>query len=128
TQVLNSTGELDKQRLREIIFTQPEEKKWLETLLHPKIRTEMVKQIEALEADYVILEIPLLIENLPHPLIDRILLIEAPQNTRVARITARDQISSELVEHIMAQQLSDSLKRAHADDILINDGGLADLK
>ena len=71
---------------------------------------------------YVILEIPLLFETAPNPLLDRILVVDCSEATQIARVMQRDKISKEAVEAIMKQQVPRDYRLAHADDVIDNDG------
>src|SRR3989338_6241173 len=88
-QILDHSGALDRAQLRKIIFSNPSEKSWLETLLHPLIRTEILRQLEQAHSPYAILVSPLLFETGQHLLVDRTLLIDAPEALQVSRATAR---------------------------------------
>ena len=77
--ILEADGSLNRSRLREIIFADSEAKKWLEELLHPIIRNEIIKQLQQARSPYAILVSPLLFETDQHKLCTRSLLIDAPE-------------------------------------------------
>ncbi len=120
-------GELNRQRLREHIFNHPQDKKWLEHLLHPLIRKTMLKEINDSKSPYCILVIPLLIENLPHPLVKRILLVDAPEALQLARATKRDKAHEAEIKKIIAAQMARDKRLMHTDDVILNDGHLDNL-
>lgn len=120
-------GSLDRGKLREIIFCNPSEKSWLEALLHPQIRDEILCQIENSNAHFIVLVSPLLLETDQHKLCDQIWLIEASRNQQIERTVARDNSSPELVEKIMSTQLSNDQRRERANLIINNQGSLDDL-
>jgi len=120
--ILTATGELDRQQLKHRIFSDPDAKTWLEQLLHPTIRTLMRERALAATSPYVILEIPLLFETAPNPILDRILVVDCSEETQIARVMQRDKISREAVEAIMKQQVPRDYRLAHADDVIDNDG------
>lgn len=122
-----TAGQLDRGRLREFIFQHPQEKQWLENLLHPLIRIEMLEQINAASSPYCIVVIPLLIENHPHPLIQRILVVDAPETMQIQRTVSRDQISPTLAKQIIAAQASREERLKVADDVIDNTTDLASL-
>lgn len=125
--IINSTGELDRAKLRALVFEDAEQKKWLEQLLHPLIFTEMMHQITAATSPYVILVSPLLIEAGQDAIVNRVLVIDAPEDAQLNRTITRDQNNSAQVKAIMATQASREQRLAHADDIIVNDGSLEKL-
>lgn len=127
TDILNSDKSLNRALLRQRIFSNPSEKSWLENLLHPIIRTETLSQLAQSKSPYSILSSPLLLETSQHELVDRILVVDADENTQISRATQRDNNSAEQIEKIMATQLNRSQRRAQADDIIDNQGDIAEL-
>ena len=127
-EVLNSNQSLDRRALREIVFNQPEEKKWLEQLLHPLIGMETFRQLQASQSPYTIFVSPLLIEIGQDKMTQRILVIDAPESEQVSRTVSRDDTDAESVKSIMSSQATRALRLEKADDVLLNDGSLQDLK
>ncbi|EIJ67254.1 dephospho-CoA kinase [Pasteurella bettyae] len=125
-QILTDTQTLNRSLLREIIFNQPEEKTWLNELLHPAIRNEMLHQISHQQAPYVLFVVPLLIENNLTSMCDRILIVDAMPETQLIRASKRDQNKRELIQHIMDSQVSRAERLAVADDVINNDGELSE--
>lgn len=125
---ITDSGELNRARLREEIFASPSSKQWLEALLHPLIRDEIQTQLQAAASDYVILVSPLLIETDQYLLTDRVLLIDVPEELQLQRTMDRDSNSADQVKAIMASQASRETRRSKADDIVVNDGSLAQLQ
>lgn len=126
--LLLDNGNLDRRKLSEIVFKQEDERIWLEKLLHPLIREEMIQEINKLTSDYCIVVIPLLMESkLPFNYIDRILLIDAPKSIQLQRIKLRDNRSHDQIEAILTTQLSREERLAKADDVITNDGVISDL-
>ena len=126
-QILNHDKTLNRSKLRELIFDQSNEKKWLENLLHPIIRTETIAQLEHSSSPYTILSSPLLLETTQYELVDRILVIDAAEDLQIMRATARDANNPEQIKKIMATQMKRSERCARADDIIHNHGNLKDL-
>lgn len=126
--ILLDTGELNRAKLRDVIFKYPSEKKWLEALLHPIIRTAIVEQLQAAHSPYVILSSPLLLETDQHKLVDRILVVDAPPELQIARATARDNNTEEQIKNIINTQLQRDERLAKADDIIVNHNSLIDLQ
>ena len=125
--IVDESGQINRSKMREVIFNHPYKKKWLENLIHPKVRAAMAAQIEAIQADYVLLDIPLMIETLPNPLVDKILVVECDKTHRLQRIMVRDNIHEQLAKNMIAQQSTEEERRKHADYILDNNGDLGSL-
>ena len=140
--ILTSEGALDRAQLRGIVFEKPEERVWLEGLLHPIIRGELVRQLNPplspspspargeggeYELPYVLLVSPLLLETDQHELVDRIVVIDIPRETQIERTMARDTNSREQVERIIAAQMSREDRLARADAVIDNDRPLDDV-
>lgn len=126
--VITSSGELNRASLRALIFSDPEHKNWLEALLHPIIRQEIVSQLAQSKSEYSILVSPLLFETDQHLLVERTLLIDVPRALQIERAANRDNNSREQIEAIIAQQMSRECKIERADDIILNDKDLASLE
>ncbi len=128
-QILTSEGALDRAQLRGIVFQQPEERAWLESLLHPIIRDELIRQLnpENYQLPYVLLVSPLLLETDQHELVDRIFVIDVPKDVQLERTMARDTNSREQVERIIAAQMSRGDRLARADEVIDNDRPLDDV-
>lgn len=118
--VLNAEGELNRARLRQIVFADEKEKNWLNNLLHPVIREEMIRQIRQVNASYVLFVVPLLIENKLTDLCDRVLVIDVSPEIQLERVTKRDQSKIETVKNIMAAQVSREERLNYADDVVEN--------
>jgi len=128
THILTKDGELDRPQLHQRIFSDHELKLWLEHLLHPAIRRMMADRIKLCDRDYCLLVIPLLIENLPHPLVNRILLVDVDPPLQCRRVSARDHMSAEQVSAVIATQANRQQRLQHADDIIDNRGDFAALQ
>jgi dephospho-CoA kinase len=126
-QVLQADGQLDRAALREIVFADPEQRRVLESITHPAIATEIQHQLERSDSPYSILVSPLLLETDQHQLVDRVLLVDVPESVQVERTARRDEVPGDQVRHIMAAQMDRQERRRKADDIVLNDGSLADL-
>ena len=126
-EVLDETGRLDRRMLRELVFADPELRRELEQLLHPEIRRRMKQKIAELHQDYVVLVIPLLLEVEQTNLVDRVLVVDAPERAQIARAMERDGSSEKEVRDIMSAQLPREQRLARADDIIENRGTLRDL-
>ncbi|MBL0514146.1 dephospho-CoA kinase [Aeromonas media] len=122
-EMLTGQGLLDRRALRERIFSDPAAKSWLNALLHPIIRSEMLRQCAAASSPYCLLVVPLLVENRLTELADRVLVIDVDEATQIERTCRRDGVSREQAQAILASQASRSERLAMADDILDNQSG-----
>lgn len=127
TEVLNPSGQLDRARLREIIFSHPDQRAVLEKLLHPLIRARMAERLSASTAPYALLVIPLLVEKNWQPEVDRILVIDVPTAMQVARARQRDGTDESQIQAIIDSQISREQRLKWADDVLKNDGPIESL-
>ena len=128
TDILNEHGALNRSELRARIFSNPEQKTWLNALLHPLIRTQLIIDLKNAQSDYVVLVAPLLFENGLDGYCNRTLLIDVPKEVQIARTTQRENISIEQAEQIIDAQMSREHKQQKADDILNNNRDLSDVK
>ncbi|MFM4857458.1 dephospho-CoA kinase [Aeromonas hydrophila] len=123
SEVITPDGQLDRRRLRERVFTDPQAKGWLNALLHPLIRTEMQRQCAAARSPYCLLVVPLLVENRLTALANRVLVIDVDEATQIERTCRRDRVSREQAQAILAAQASRAERLAAADDVLDNQNG-----
>ena len=126
-QVLTADGHLDRARLGELVFGNPEARQQLEAILHPRIREAMLLRAEQSRAPYVVFVIPLLFETGQQALVDRVLLIDVPEGLQRARVAERDQLDDARITRIMSAQTDRETRRSNADDIVCNDGDIASL-
>jgi len=122
--VLEADGSLNRAALRERIFREPEQRKWLEQLLHPLIRQEIADHLSRARSPYAIMVSPLLVESGQHRQVERVLVVDVPEALQVQRATRRDQASEEQIRAIIAAQASRDERLRHADDVLLNDRDL----
>lgn len=119
-QILTEQKELDRAKLRQIVFNDPNQKTWLNQLLHPAIRQEMLNQLAQSQDNYVIWVVPLLIENNLTEFCDRILVVDVLPEIQLLRASARDNSNEETIKNIMASQVSREKRLSYADDIIEN--------
>ena len=122
-EILTEQGLLDRRVLRERIFSDPAAKSWLNALLHPIIRSEMLRQCAAVSSPYCLLVVPLLVENRLTELADRVLVIDVDEATQIERTCRRDGVSRAQAQAILASQASRTERLAMADDVLDNQSG-----
>lgn len=127
-EILLADGGLNRNLLRQRVFSQPADKIWLEQLLHPAIRQQLLQQLAGLTSPYALLVAPLLLENKLHSYVQRVLVIDLPERLQLQRAMARDGADQQQISAIMAAQLSRPERLALADDIISNDQTVADLK
>jgi dephospho-CoA kinase len=127
-QVQSGDGTLNRQELRKRIFEDPEQRKWLEALLHPAIRELTDARSEAATGPYVIVAIPLLVETDGAARFDRVLVVDCDPDLQLARLMARDGAKAEDALRMLAAQAPRAARLAVADDVIHNDGDLASLR
>lgn len=121
-QFLNEDGTLNRRRLRKHVFAEPKARERLESIMHPRIRTEMMRRIKELSAPYCILVIPLLVEAKQTGLVDRIVVVDVTPETQRKRIAARDGLTDTEIDAILAAQTDREARLRAADDIIRNEG------
>lgn len=122
--VLTKSGKLNRRRLRERVFSDPAKRARLEAIVHPRVYAEMKQQLDCLETAYAIVVVPLLIESGGRELVDRILVVDSPEELQIARTTRRDGTTRAAIEKILAAQLDRSSRLSAADDVIENDGSV----
>ncbi|WP_265462658.1 dephospho-CoA kinase [Aeromonas salmonicida] len=125
-EVLDPQGQLDRRHLRERVFSDPDAKAWLNGLLHPLIRQEMLRQCANARSPYCLLVVPLLVENKLTGLANRVLVIDVDEATQIERTCRRDGVSRAQAEAILAAQASRAERLAAADDVLDNQNDAAE--
>lgn len=130
-EVLDAEGRLDRRRLREKVFAEPDERAWLESVTHPRIRERLLAHLERLResgAPYHLLVSPLLFESGQTALVDRCLVIDVPETLQIERTTARDTVDDAQARAIVAAQMPRDERLARADDVIDNQGDLDALR
>ena len=123
-QILQRDGSLNRAKLRTLVFSDADQRRRLESILHPPIRAALQKQIAAAAAPYCIVVIPLLFESGQRDLVKRVLVVDAPEAQQISRTVARSGLDHATVEHIMAAQCSRAQRLAQADDVIANTSSL----
>ena len=119
-EIIGDDGELDRKKLRSIVFNDNTKKKMLERIIHPKVLLSINEKIKASQSDYLIISVPLMIETGMNAMMDRVLLIDCNVETQIERIIQRDQTSREEAIKIIESQASIESKRELSDDRIIN--------
>lgn len=129
-EILLPDGSLDRAALRRIVFDAPEERAWLEELLHPVIREELMRQLrpDNYSLPYVLLVSPLLLETDQHELVEKIVVVDVPVEIQIQRTMARDTNDREQVERIIAAQMPREQRLRKADDVVDNNLAMMDVE
>ena len=120
--VLTPEGALNRAALREKVFRDPEARKKLEAILHPRIYASMTRQSAALSTPYVIFAVPLLVETGRHRDMDRVLVVDLPEALQIRRVLERDGGDPAQIQAILAAQCSRQARLQAADDVITNAG------
>ncbi len=119
---------LNRAVLKQRILNNEQERLILEDILHPLIQQAVIKQIELVTGSYCIVVIPLLVEKAHYPMLDRILVVDTPVSQQIKRIADRDGLENASIEKLIAIQATREQRLNAADDVIINDHGLPELK
>ena len=122
--ILLADGRLDRAALRKIVFDNPDERKVLEGITHPRIRDEISRQLSEANSPYVVLSSPLLLESGQNTFADYVVVVDVPEEVQLTRTMARDNNSEALVKQIMAAQLNRRRRLSRADTSIMNNGSL----
>jgi dephospho-CoA kinase len=126
--VIAADGSLDRDRMRELAFSDPEARQTLQRILHPLIRAEVERRLSATASPYALVVVPLLVESGGYDFARRILVVDCSGEQQIARVVQRSGLSREQVRAIMATQATRSDRLAIADDVIRNDGDISALK
>lgn len=118
--VFNPDGSLNRKKLGELIFSDPQKKHRLESILHPLIYQSIQAELEYLDSPYCIICIPLLLETKMTRFVDRILVVDCPVETQIERVRKRDNLAVERIQSIIDSQVSRSFRIAQANDLINN--------
>ena len=125
--MLLDDGTLNRAALRETVFAEPEQRQWLEQLLHPLIRDEIITDLHSATSPYALLVSPLLVESGQNSLTSRVIVVDVPETMQLARTVQRDAVPEAQVRAIMQAQAQREERLRHAHDVLTNDSDLAAL-
>lgn len=127
-EMLLTDGTLNRAAMRARIFSNVDDKRWLEQLTHPLIGQEIQRQLDDAKSPYAILVSPLLIEGNQHTFCHRILVVDVPEDTQLQRTIQRDNNDAGQVKRIIASQATRAQRLSRADDVIENTGTLDDLR
>jgi dephospho-CoA kinase len=123
-EIVDAGGQLRRSALRARIFGNEDERRALEAILHPEIRASVLARLEGASGDYVVIAVPLLVETGFHALVDRIVVVDCPRETQLARLMQRDGIDRAEAESVLAAQAKPEQRLALADYVIDNSGDL----
>jgi dephospho-CoA kinase len=126
--ILAADGGLNRRALREKVFANAAERRWLEELTHPAIRELTDARAAAAAGPYVIVAIPLLVETRGQERFSRVLVVDCDPQLQLARLQARDGLTRAAAEKMLAAQASRAERLSAADDVIHNDGDIARLR
>jgi dephospho-CoA kinase len=122
--MLDSDGRMDRRRMRERVFADPNERRKLEAITHPAIRQELARRSAAADGPYQIHVIPLLIEGGKARMYNRVLVVDCPEEIQLERLMRRDGSDLTQARQILAAQTTRSARLSAADDVVENTGSL----
>jgi len=125
--ILTHSGELDRPKVKKLVFSHPAKRKILEKIVHPEVRNEMRLQISRVNKSYCLLSVPLIAESTDKSIFDRILVVDCDEKIQMARVMSRDRLANETVVAIMRAQASREDRLVIADDVIINNGPTSQL-
>ncbi|WP_440905818.1 dephospho-CoA kinase [Catenovulum sp. SX2] len=126
--ILDENGELNRTKLRQIVFTKPAAKAWLDNLLHPLIREKMQQNCQQAQSPYCLLIVPLLLENNLQAMTDRVLVTDCLPQTQLSRAVTRDNNSPQLILSIMDKQISRAKRLSLANDVINTELPISQIK
>lgn len=125
--IVQADGNIDRARLRQIVFDDAEKRKTLESILHPRIHAQLMARAAELRAPYCLFVIPLLIESRTDYGIDRVLVVDVEPELQLQRVVARG-LGADQAQKIIAAQADRAQRLQRADDVIENRGSLAELE
>lgn len=125
---LDARGRLDRRKMRERVFADPAARHQLESVLHPAVRAELARRSESTDGPYQLLVIPLLLENDLRFLVDRVLVVDVPEEVQLERLIARDGLDELQARRMLAAQTNRQTRLAAADDVIVNTGTVVELE
>ncbi len=119
-EILDSNRRIDRNKLREHVFENAAERQRLEAILHPRIRDVVRERLDALHAPYCVVVVPLLIESGFADLVDRVLVVDAPEAVQIQRTAARSGLTEPEIRKILSAQATRAQRLQKADDVIEN--------
>lgn len=120
--VLDQSGYLNRAELRNLVFSDSAIKDWINQLLHPAIRHQMLLQTQQAQSLYCLLSVPLLVENKLYQQVDRVVIVDVDEQTQLQRTLLRDKTNAQQIRAIMSAQATRQQRLSVADDVIDNNG------
>jgi dephospho-CoA kinase len=127
-ELFNEAGELDRWQLRQLVFADAQQRKRLEAILHPRIRSETLVRAEQIRAPYLMFAVPLLFESGFDQIVDRCLVVDCPESRQIERLRRRDGADESEARAMLAAQMSREQRLSKADDVIDNSGDIESLR
>ena len=128
SEIITEDGQLDRAKLREIIASDAKERKWLESVLHPRIGEQIAKEISESTSPYTLFVAPLLLETNSQEMCARVVVVDVPNDVQVERTAKRDKVPTDQVEQMVSAQMEREKRLEKADDVLLNTGTIEELE
>ena len=126
--ILDDFENIDRKKLRDIIFSKPSQKEILESFLHPVIKENITNQILSSKSDYTIIMVPLIFETNSMNQYQRILVVDCDEELQISRATKRDNSNKEDIQKILNSQASREERLSIADEVILNNSSIEFLK
>jgi len=127
TGILDTDRRIDRSRLGALVFSQPDRRRQLESIIHPQVRRIMSEQVQSSSGPYCLMAVPLLIETGMQSEVDRVLVIDIDPQTQRDRLKHRNGFDDTRIDLILSAQLNREDRLCHADDIIDNNGTIESL-
>jgi len=128
SEIITEDGQLDRAKLREIIASDAKERKWLESVLHPRIGEQIAKEISESTSPYTLFVAPLLLETNSQEMCARVVVVDVPNDVQVERTAKRDKVPTDQVEQMVSAQMGREKRLEKADDVLLNTSTIEELE
>ena len=126
--IFDGSGRLDRRALRKHVFSDPDARRDLESILHPRIGSEALRQADLAGGSYQLIVVPLLVGSALLEMVDRVLVVDCDEETQIRRLLARDAETVDQAQRIIAAQSSREERLEIADDVIRNVGSLRETR
>ena len=126
--IIRNNGQLERRKLRNVVFNNPKARKDLEHIIHPEVLTEIRKQLEVFDSAYTLVVVPLMVESNMVKMFDRVIVVDCDEKHQIERVVRRDGCTQDEVKAIIRVQAPRQARLAIATDIIHNTGDTAKLE
>jgi dephospho-CoA kinase len=126
--IIGNNGQLERRKLRGVVFQNSKARKDLERIIHPEVWTEIFKQLEAFDSAYTLVVVPLMVESDRVNIFDRVIVVDCDEKNQIERVVRRDGCTEDEVKAIIRVQAPHQARLAIATDIIHNTGDVAKLE